>query len=72
MLSRYVQLFAEMQRTKIIGLVYPSLAHICLQEVICRTPEGPISITTYAEVCERAKLCALALRGLGMRLVERN
>eukprot|EP00200_Dunaliella_tertiolecta_P004724 CAMPEP_0202360492 /NCGR_PEP_ID=MMETSP1126-20121109/13416_1 /ASSEMBLY_ACC=CAM_ASM_000457 /TAXON_ID=3047 /ORGANISM="Dunaliella tertiolecta, Strain CCMP1320" /LENGTH=572 /DNA_ID=CAMNT_0048954221 /DNA_START=64 /DNA_END=1782 /DNA_ORIENTATION=+ len=37
------------------------------QEVICRTPEGPITITTYAELAQRAQLCSLGLKSLGMR-----
>jgi hypothetical protein len=37
------------------------------QTVVCRTPEGPTTITTYAEMNRRAQLCALALKGLGVK-----
>lgn len=37
------------------------------QQVVCRTPEGPTTITTYAEMNKRAQLFALALRGLGVK-----
>jgi hypothetical protein len=37
------------------------------QTVVCRTTEGPMTVSTYTEVQERARLCALALRALGVR-----
>ncbi|GAX84444.1 hypothetical protein CEUSTIGMA_g11864.t1 [Chlamydomonas eustigma] len=37
------------------------------QEVVCRTPEGPISVSTYADLHLRAQLCALSLHTLGVR-----
>ena len=37
-----------------------------LQLVVTRTVEGPVVTHTYAEVHERARLCALALRRLGV------
>lgn len=36
------------------------------QEVICKTVEGPTVICTYRDLRDRAKLCALALRKLGV------
>ncbi len=38
-----------------------------LQEIICRTPEGPIVISTYADLHQRAQLCGLALRSMDVR-----
>jgi fatty-acyl-CoA synthase len=37
------------------------------QQIICKTVEGPISITTYADLGIRAKLCAIALLQLGIK-----
>eukprot|EP00882_Tetradesmus_deserticola_P001881 GHRQ01002017.1.p1 GENE.GHRQ01002017.1~~GHRQ01002017.1.p1 ORF type:complete len:566 (+),score=249.76 GHRQ01002017.1:439-2136(+) len=37
------------------------------QEIICKTVEGPITISTYADLNLRAKLCALALQQLGIK-----
>lgn len=37
------------------------------QEIVCKTTEGPVVISTYAELSSRAKLCALALQALGVR-----
>lgn len=42
-----------------------------LQVVVTRTVEGPIVRSTYAEVHERARLCALALRRLGITQGDR-
>lgn len=36
------------------------------QEIVCRTVEGPTVVSTYADLATRAKLCALALRELGL------
>jgi hypothetical protein len=36
------------------------------QTVVCRTTEGPVATCTYAELHRRARLCALALRALGV------
>jgi hypothetical protein len=36
------------------------------QEIVCRTVEGPIQISTYADLSRRAKLCAIALMQLGV------
>lgn len=33
---------------------------------MCRTVEGPVHISTYADLSRRAKLCALALAQLGV------
>ncbi|CAK0787064.1 hypothetical protein CVIRNUC_010280 [Coccomyxa viridis] len=41
------------------------------QEVVTRTVEGPVVISNYAEVHERARLCALALRRLGIQQGDR-
>jgi fatty-acyl-CoA synthase len=37
------------------------------QEIVCRTVEGPVIISSYADLDRRARLCALALQGLGIR-----
>jgi len=37
------------------------------QEIVCRTVEGPINISTYGDLSRRAKLCALALAHLGVK-----
>ena len=42
-----------------------------LQVVVTRTVEGPVVRHTYGEVHERARLCALALRRLGVREGDR-
>ena len=39
---------------------------------MCRTTEGPTVITNYTNVHKRAKLCALALKGLGFKWVLRG
>ena len=44
---------------------------IVLQVVVTRTVEGPVVRSTYAEVHERARLCALALRRLGVTQGDR-
>jgi hypothetical protein len=36
------------------------------QEIVCRTIEGPVTISNYADLNRRAKLCALALSHLGV------
>jgi len=36
------------------------------QEIVTKTVEGPITITTYADLKRRSQLCCLALRALGM------
>lgn len=33
---------------------------------MCRTVEGPVTVSTYADLARRAKLCALALAQLGV------
>jgi hypothetical protein len=38
-----------------------------VQEIICRTPEGPTEVCTWGDVRRRARLCSLALRRLGVR-----
>lgn len=45
---------------------YASVWH-AEQEVVSRTPEGPIVITTYADIHRRSQYCALALQRLGVR-----
>lgn len=40
------------------------------QEVVCRTVEGPIVISSYQDLDRRSRLCALALQQLGIRLVH--
>ena len=45
--------------------------NVVLQVVVTRTVEGPVVRSTYAEVHERARLCALALRRLGVRQGDR-
>lgn len=37
------------------------------QEVISKTVEGPIVVSTYADLAQRARLCAVALQSLGIR-----
>uniref|UniRef100_A0A383WNB5 AMP-dependent synthetase/ligase domain-containing protein n=1 Tax=Tetradesmus obliquus TaxID=3088 RepID=A0A383WNB5_TETOB len=37
------------------------------QEIVCKTVEGPVTISTYADLNQRAKLCALALQKLGVK-----
>eukprot|EP00775_Hariotina_reticulata_P012260 gene12260-12398_t len=37
------------------------------QEIISKSVEGPIMISTYEDLLRRSKLCALALQRLGMR-----
>ncbi|WIA41363.1 hypothetical protein OEZ86_004955 [Tetradesmus obliquus] len=37
------------------------------QEIVCRTVEGPVIISSYADLARRARLCALALQCLGIR-----
>lgn len=37
------------------------------QLVICKTVEGPIHISTYQDLNNRARLCALALKKLGIQ-----
>lgn len=37
------------------------------QEIISKTTEGPIVVSTYADLSQRAKLCAVALQRLGIR-----
>lgn len=37
------------------------------QEIISKTVEGPIVVSTYADLSQRAKLCAVALQRLGIR-----
>jgi fatty-acyl-CoA synthase len=37
------------------------------QEIISKSVEGPITISTYEDLLRRSKLCALALQRLGMR-----
>jgi hypothetical protein len=39
------------------------------QEVVSRSVEGPTEVSTYAQVRQRAALCCLALRRLGVRSV---
>jgi hypothetical protein len=39
------------------------------QEIVCRTVEGPVVISSYADLDRRARLCALALQGLRIRCV---
>lgn len=36
------------------------------QTVVCKTPEGLTSISTYADMRKRAQLCALAVSALGV------
>ena len=40
------------------------------QQIVCRTVEGPIVISTYQDLSRRAQLCALALIKLGLRCVS--
>ena len=42
-----------------------------LQVVVTRTVEGPVVRSTYAEVHERSRLCALALSRLGVTQGDR-
>lgn len=37
------------------------------QEIISKSVEGPIVVSTYADLAQRAKLCAVALQRLGIR-----
>ncbi|WIA13606.1 hypothetical protein OEZ85_007172 [Tetradesmus obliquus] len=37
------------------------------QKIVCKTVEGPVTISTYADLNQRAKLCALALQKLGVK-----
>lgn len=37
------------------------------QEIISKTVEGPIVVSTYADLAQRARLCAVALQRLGVR-----
>eukprot|EP00798_Chlamydomonas_sp_ICE-L_P008231 gene8231-1497_t len=37
------------------------------QEIVCKTPEGPTTITTYADMHVRAQLWALALKNMGIK-----
>lgn len=37
------------------------------QEIVCRTVEGPIVISSYQDLDRRSRLCALALQQLGIR-----
>jgi fatty-acyl-CoA synthase len=47
-------------------------AALCLhQVVVSRLEEGPMITVTYKEVHERARLCALALRQLGVQPGDR-
>lgn len=36
------------------------------QEVVSKTVEGPIVVSTYADLAKRARLCAVALQRLGI------
>ncbi|KAG1667964.1 hypothetical protein FOA52_008336 [Chlamydomonas sp. UWO 241] len=36
------------------------------QTVVCKTPEGPTVISSYADIHKRSQLCALALQALGV------
>ncbi len=47
------------------------LRMVALQVVVTRTVEGPVVRSTYAEVHERSRLCALALRRLGVTQGDR-
>lgn len=55
-------------------------AHVCVpqvleyaarwhpdQEIVSKSVEGPITVSTYADLAQRAKLCAVALQRLGIR-----
>jgi acyl-CoA synthetase (AMP-forming)/AMP-acid ligase II len=42
-----------------------------LQVVVSRMVEGPVMRLTYQELHERARLCALALRALGVEAGDR-
>jgi fatty-acyl-CoA synthase len=37
------------------------------QEIVSKTVEGPIVVSTYADLANRARLCAVALQQLGVR-----
>lgn len=37
------------------------------QEIVSKSVEGPITVSTYADLAQRAKLCAVALQRLGIR-----
>jgi hypothetical protein len=39
------------------------------QEIVSKSVEGPITVSTYADLAQRAKLCAVALQRLGIRWV---
>lgn len=32
------------------------------QEIVCRTVEGPVTVSSYSDLARRARLCAIALQ----------
>lgn len=36
------------------------------QQIVCKTVEGPLVVSTYADLSRRAQLCALALKALAV------